>query len=185
MSHHQNEAPDRVNPNLNAAIEPARAQHENNFSVRPIGTVHSPVKSPSDDCWANITSRIELDPETFTAECTRGLQDFSHLEVVFLFHLVNPESIQSGSRHPRGNQAWPDTGIFAQRAKDRPNRIGVSLCKIQSVNGLQIEVRELDAIDGTPVLDIKPYMEEFGPRGQVKQPAWSRQLMAGYFKPRN
>jgi len=151
--------------------------------IRPIGIIHSPITSPVDDCWANLISRIDLDPELFTPDCTQGLQDFSHLEVLFLFHLVDPESVHRGSRHPRGNQDWPKVGIFAQRAKDRPNRIGSSLCKIHSVHGLQIEVLELDAIDGTPVLDIKPYMAEFGPRSEVVQPAWSRQLMADYFKP--
>jgi tRNA-Thr(GGU) m(6)t(6)A37 methyltransferase TsaA len=161
---------------------PAAAENRQTFSVRPIGIVRSPIKSPQDDCWANIVSRIDLDPETFTPECTQGLSEFSHLEIVFLFHLVNPDSVHRGSRHPRGNTDWPKVGIFAQRAKDRPNRIGVSFCKIESVNGLQIEVRELDAIDGTPVLDIKPYMEEFAPREEIRQPSWSRQLMAGYFK---
>jgi len=162
----------------------ASTQDHQVFSVRPIGIVRSPIKSPLDDCWANIVSRIDLDPEFFPPESTQGLQDFSHLEVLFLFHLVKPECIQCGSRHPRGNKDWPDVGIFAQRAKDRPNRLGVSLCKIESVNGLQIEVRELDAIDGTPVLDIKPYMEEFAPREEIRQPSWSRQLMAGYFHAR-
>ena len=141
---------------------PADAQNHQAFSLRPI---------------------IDLDPEAFTLECTQGLQEFSHLEIVFLFHLVNPDSVHCGSRHPRGNADWPSVGIFAQRAKDRPNRLGVSLCKIESVNGLQIEVRELDAIDGTPVVDIKPYMQEFAPREEIRQPSWSRQLMAGYFYP--
>jgi tRNA-Thr(GGU) m(6)t(6)A37 methyltransferase TsaA len=169
-------------PNQQSHPQPPAAA-ENRHSVRPIGIVRSPIKSPQDDCWANIVSRIDLDPETFTPECTQGLSEFSHLEIVFLFHLVNPDSVHRGSRHPRGNTDWPKVGIFAQRAKDRPNRIGVSFCKIESVNGLQIEVRELDAIDGTPVVDIKPYMAEFAPRGEIRQPNWSRQLMAGYFEP--
>lgn len=163
---------------------PASVQKHGSFSVRPIGVVRSPIKSAQDDCWANIVARIDLDPEVFTPECTQGLEEFSHLEILFLFHLVNPESIYCGSRYPRGNTDWPKVGIFAQRAKDRPNRLGVSLCKIESVNGLQIEVRELDAIDGSPVLDIKPYMQEFAPREEIRQPNWSRQLMAEYFKPR-
>jgi tRNA (Thr-GGU) A37 N-methylase len=102
---------------------------------------------------------------------------------VFLFDRVAPEKVFTGSRHPRDRRDWPKTGIFAQRAKDRPNRIGVTVCKIESVDRLSVSVRELDAIDGTPVLDIKPYVEEFGPREPVRQAAWSRELMAGYFKP--
>jgi tRNA (Thr-GGU) A37 N-methylase len=103
--------------------------------------------------------------------------------VIFLFHHVASEAVQTGSRHPRERTDWPKVGIFAQRAKDRPNRIGSTLCKIERVDGLHISVHELDAIDGTPVLDIKPYMAEFGPREAVRQPAWSQELMAGYFRP--
>ena len=72
-------------------------------------------------------------------------------------------------------------GIFAQRAKDRPNRLGLSTCELLEVRGDALEVRALDAIDGTPVLDIKPYMTEFAPRRPVRQPAWSHELMAGYW----
>jgi tRNA (adenine37-N6)-methyltransferase len=85
------------------------------------------------------------------------------------------------ARRPRGNPDWPEVGIFAQRAKRRPNRIGVSVCELVGVDGLQLAVRGLDAIDGTPVLDIKPYLTEFAPRTPVRQPHWSRQLMAGYW----
>ena len=82
---------------------------------------------------------------------------------------------------PRSNPAWPEVGIFAQRAKNRPNRLGLSTCDLVAVEGSTIRVRGLDAIDGTPVLDIKPFMTEFGPRGSVRQPAWSRELMAEYY----
>lgn len=153
------------------------------YTVRPIGIVSSTVKQPDDDCWAGLISVIELDPQQFAAESTIGLEQFSHLEIVFVFDRVPPESVQTGARHPRERQDWPKVGIFAQRAKDRPNRIGTAVCKIDCVDGLRISVRELDAIDGTPVLDIKPYMQEFGPRGPVRQPPWSTELMASYFKP--
>jgi tRNA (Thr-GGU) A37 N-methylase len=71
--------------------------------------------------------------------------------------------------------ARPEVGIFAQRAEDGPNRIG--LVPAVAVAGASIVVRGLDAIDGTPVLDVKPYLEEFAPRGAVRQPAWSHELM--------
>src|SRR5580692_1508127 len=86
--------------------------------------------------------------------------------------------------HPRDRADFPLVGIFAQRAKDRPNRIGVTTCKIERVDGLHIFVRELDAIDGTPVLDIKPYIAEFAPREPVRQPAWSTEVMSNYFRPK-
>jgi tRNA (adenine37-N6)-methyltransferase len=150
--------------------------------MRPIGVVRSAVKQPSDDCWSGLISTIELDSQQFTPESTAGLEQFSHIEVLFLFDRVAAEAVQTGSRHPRERLDWPKVGIFAQRAKDRPNRIGITLCKIECVDGLRISVRELDAIDDTPVLDIKPYMEEFGPREPVRQPAWSKELMAPYFR---
>jgi tRNA-Thr(GGU) m(6)t(6)A37 methyltransferase TsaA len=153
------------------------------YTVRPIGFVRSAIDKPADDCWAGLISVIELDPQQFTADSTIGLADFSHVEIVFVFSRVAPEKVFTGARHPRDRTDWPKTGIFAQRAKDRPNRIGVTTCKIESVDGLHISVRELDAIDGTPVLDIKPYVQEFGPREPVRQAAWSRELMASYFKP--
>jgi tRNA (adenine37-N6)-methyltransferase len=153
------------------------------YTVRPIGVVRSSIDKPADDCWGGLVSVIELDPGQFTADSTQGLADFSHVEIVFVFNRVEPGKVFKGSRHPRDRADFPKTGIFAQRAKDRPNRIGVTTCKIESVDGLRVSVRELDAIDGTPVLDLKPYIPEFGPREQVRQPAWSREVMASYFKP--
>ena len=109
----------------------------------------------------------------YGADSVAGLADFSHLDIVYLFHLVDPARPVPHARHPRGNVDWPLVGIFAQRAKDRPNRIGVSTCELVRVDGDTLVVRGLDAIDGTPVLDIKPHLVEFGPRGPVRQPEWS------------
>ena len=72
-------------------------------------------------------------------------------------------------------------GIFAQRAKNRPNRIGATVCRLLGVEGLSILVEGLDAIDGTPVLDIKPYMRGFAAQGTVRQPAWAEELMSAYW----
>lgn len=160
-------------------------QERGEYVLRPIGTVRSPIKEVAEDCWGGVTSVIELDATRFTPESTKGLEEFSHLEVIFLLDRIRPESVLTGAKHPRERQDWPSVGVFAQRTKDRPNRIGVTVCKIEAVTGLRISVCELDAIDGTPVLDIKPYIEEFGPRALVRQPAWSRELMAGYFRSRS
>jgi tRNA (Thr-GGU) A37 N-methylase len=110
-----------------------------------------------------------------------GLEAFSHAEVLFHFHLVPDNKVETGARHPRGNPDWPRVGIFAQRGKNRPNRIGVSVCRILSVKGREIEVQGLDAIDATPVLDIKPVMHEFLPRGDIRQPDWAGELMKDYW----
>jgi tRNA (adenine37-N6)-methyltransferase len=154
----------------------------NVFEVEPIGRVRSPVKEMLDDVWGGVISRIELDRSEFTGDCLAGLEQFSHVEVIFLFDRVEQSAVSRGARRPRGRVDLPPVGIFAQRAKNRPNRIGVTVCRLVSVGDLSIVVEGLDAIDGTPVLDIKPYMREFGPRGRVHQPRWARELMSAYWK---
>lgn len=151
------------------------------FNVTSIGVVRSSRAEAIDDDWDGIDSAITIDAKQFGVEALAGLTTFSHVEVVYLFDQVDPAKVQVGARHPRGNTAWPKVGIFAQRAKARPNRIGVTICRLLAVDGLTLTVQGLDAIDGTPVLDLKPYMSEFGPRGDVQQPLWSRELMSSYW----
>ncbi|MCC6226050.1 MAG: SAM-dependent methyltransferase [Microthrixaceae bacterium] len=129
----------------------------------PVGTVRGGRSEPVDDDWGDV------------------LADFSHVEVVFVFDKVDDSTITLGARHPRGRADWPKVGIFAQRAKARPNRIGVTICEVVAVGERTLTVRGLDAIDGTPVLDLKPYMREFAPRTTVQQPAWSSELMQGHW----
>jgi len=155
---------------------------QENIVLKPIGVVRSPIKEVADDCWGGVLATIELDPQLFRPECTLGLEQYSHVEVVFLLDRIPQDKIEKGARHPRGRTDWPKMGIFAQRSKDRPNRIGITVCKLESVDGLLIRVRELDAVDGTPVLDVKPYLKGFAPRGEVREPAWAGELMAGYFR---
>lgn len=151
-------------------------------TVAPIGVVRSEIREALDDVWGGITSRIELDSSRFTPACLAGLDQFSHVEIVFLFDQVAEADVHFGARHPRGREDWPSVGIFAQRAKNRPNRIGVTVCRLVSVQEMNIFVEGLDAIDGTPILDIKPYMREFGPREPVRQPAWASELMSRYWQ---
>ncbi|WDL97175.1 SAM-dependent methyltransferase [Alicyclobacillus sp. ALC3] len=150
--------------------------------IKPIGTVHSPRVEAIDDNWGSVVSKIQLDPTQFDEQSLWGLLDFSHCEVIYFMHGVSPEQIEKTARHPRNNVNFPKVGIFAQRAKSRPNRIGVSRCRVISVKGLEVTVQSLDAIDGSPVLDIKPYMEEFAPIGDVYQPKWSREIMSQYYQ---
>jgi tRNA-Thr(GGU) m(6)t(6)A37 methyltransferase TsaA len=151
------------------------------FTVEPIGHVTSSRVEPIDDDWDAVAATITLDADRFTPDAVAGLDAFSHVEVVYLFDRVDPVAVETGARHPRGNRDWPRVGIFAQRAKDRPNRLGVSVCRLQGIDGLTLTVAGLDAIDDTPVLDLKPYLAEFAPRGEVRQPAWTHELMAGYW----
>lgn len=149
-------------------------------TLRPIGVVRGGRHAPTDDAWATETCTIELAPG-FTADALAGLADFSHVEVVYHFHLVDEAEVVAGARHPRGRTDWPRVGIFAQRGRTRPNRLGVSVAALVAVDGTTVTVRGLDAIDGTPVLDLKPVMAGFAPRGPVREPAWAGELMAGYW----
>ncbi len=151
------------------------------IEIQPIGYVRSSRNEPKDDDWDNVSATIELTPE-FGPEALDGLEVFSHAEVLFHFDRVDESKVTKGARHPRGNKAWPCVGIFAQRAKDRPNRLGSTIVAIQSREGRVLHVTGLDAIDGTPVLDIKPVMQEFLPGSAVRQPDWAKELMQEYWQ---
>jgi tRNA (adenine37-N6)-methyltransferase len=151
------------------------------MNVEPIGRVSSSRRDSTDDNWDAVSATITLDAGQFSPEALQGIAEFSHVEIVYVFDQVEPAEIEIWARHPRGNRQWPSVGIFAQRAKMRPNRLGVSVCRLLEVDGLTLTVEALDAMDGSPVLDVKPYMAEFGPRGAVHQPAWSHELMATYW----
>jgi tRNA-Thr(GGU) m(6)t(6)A37 methyltransferase TsaA len=146
----------------------------------PIGHVQALRSDPEDDFWGGEEACINLEA-AYPAQALQGLEGFSHAEIIFLFHKVPPEKVVASARHPRNNQAWPAVGIFAQRGKNRPNRLGSTICRIVRVEATRLYVAELDAIDGTPVLDIKPVMREFLPRGQVSQPDWATELMKRYW----
>lgn len=152
------------------------------IALAPVGVVVGGRDEAVDDDWGAVEAVIRLDGARFRPDAVAGLDDFSHLVVVFQFHLVDPAEVQSGARRPRGNPDWPAVGMFAQRARVRPNRLGVSTCRLVAVAGLDLRVQGLDAIDGSPVLDVKPFMWEFEPAAAaVRQPAWSTELMRGYY----
>jgi tRNA-Thr(GGU) m(6)t(6)A37 methyltransferase TsaA len=151
------------------------------ITLEPIGYVRSARRDLLDDDWDAVPATIELDA-AFDPVALDGLETFSHAEIVYHFDRVSPDAIERGARHPRGNPRWPRVGIFAQRAKDRPNRLGVTVVAITGRDGRTLRVSGLDAVDGTPVLDIKPVMAEFLPRGVIRQPAWSHELMQTYWK---
>jgi tRNA-Thr(GGU) m(6)t(6)A37 methyltransferase TsaA len=154
---------------------------EKSWTVRAIATVVSNRSEVFDDDWDAVTSSIHL-LAPFDEQSVQGLDAFSHLEVIYLLDRVDPDAAHVHTRRPRGNPEWPEVGILAQRAKDRVNRLGLSTCELLRIEGRVLHVRGLDAVDGSPVLDVKPYLAEFGPRSPVRQPAWSRELMAGYFQ---
>jgi tRNA (Thr-GGU) A37 N-methylase len=151
------------------------------YVLTPIGHVRGGRDAAVDDDWGAVRARIELDPARFTPDALAALGDFSHAEVIFLFDRVPHEKIEYGARRPRNRADWPMVGIFAQRGKNRPNRLGLCTCRIVAVDGLAIEVEGLDAIDGTPVMDIKPVLTGFLPRGQVTEPEWAAEIMKDYW----
>jgi tRNA-Thr(GGU) m(6)t(6)A37 methyltransferase TsaA len=151
------------------------------IEMQPIGYVSTTRHQVVDDYWGGEQSCITLSAE-YPPDALTGLDAFSHVEVIFVFHAVAASKLSTGARHPRDNTAWPAVGIFAQRGKNRPNRIGSTICRIERLTDRRLYVRELDAIDGTPVLDLKPTMLEFLPRSQVTQPAWACELMQRYWE---
>lgn len=150
------------------------------IAMESIGYVSTERAEAEDDYWGDVQSRIVLN-DAIDPEALAGIEDFSHAEILFCFDRVDPQKIVYGARHPRNNRDWPRVGIFAQRGKNRPNRIGSTIVRVIKREGRTLYVAELDAIDGTPVLDIKPVMQEFLPRGAVRQPAWSHELMREYW----
>lgn len=152
------------------------------IAMTPIGFVRSPRTDFGDDDWGAVVSEIIL-TDALAEDALSGIEDFSHVEVIFYFDRVPAENIETGARRPRNNPAWPEVGILAQRGKNRPNRIGLTTVEIIAHEGNVLRVRGLDAIDGTPVLDIKPVMRAFLPRSEVRQPAWATELMRAYWEP--
>lgn len=134
-----------------------------------------------EDNWYDVKSVIRLD-DRFEPSALQGLQEFSHLEIVFQFDRIDDDDVPSEPRPPRKNPDGPLVGVFAHRGPYRPNRIGVSVCRLLAVDGRDLHVADLDALDGTPVLDIKPYLVEFKPSDPVRQPAWTTRLMRDYYK---
>jgi tRNA-Thr(GGU) m(6)t(6)A37 methyltransferase TsaA len=150
------------------------------ITLQPIGFVRSPRTTLEDDHWGDVISTIELDA-AFPIESLDGIETFSHAEIIFLFDQIPESSIVTGSRHPRDNPDWPRIGIFAQRGAVRPNRMGATIVRVLGREGRTLRVQGLDAVDGTPVLDIKPVMAEFLPRDLVGQPTWSHEVMRNYW----
>ncbi len=146
----------------------------------PVGYVRSDRTQMSEGQWAQVESRIEIDPKYIKG--LAGLSEFSHVMVIFHLDRIPPFDIEKQiARNPRGMEDLAPVGVFAQRTKFRPNPIGLSAVDLVLVDDKGITVRGLDALDGTPVLDIKPYIPAFERRDGVRMPAWVDKFIAGYF----
>lgn len=141
------------------------------LGFRPIGTVRNRVKEPTFGGWAEVTSRLEVDKEY--ADGLRGLEDYSHVTVVYWLNLVDSCTL---THVPQGRDDVPEVGIFACRCPTRPNPIGISTAELLGVHKNALTVKGLDAIDGTPIIDIKPYTPQYDLRGKVRVPKWVDRL---------
>lgn len=148
------------------------------IQIKPIAYVKNNRIDPEDDNWSTIDSIIELIDE-FPETCFDGIEQFSHLEIIFYFNKSNKTLI--GKAHPRENKEYPEIGIFSQRKKGRPNHIGTTIVNLIKRDGRKLFIKNLDAINGTPVIDIKPVFKEYLPQGEVKQPIWVSKLMKNYW----
>lgn len=134
---------------------------EDSFQIFPVGMIKKRDKS--------VTIEIYHEYE----DALLGLSQYSHILVFSWFHKSNTSEKRSTLRvHPRGNRANPLTGVFATRSPVRPNPISVYTCRILSIDGNVIHIEKIDALDGTPVIDIKPYVPRLDSVLDAKMPRW-------------
>lgn len=149
------------------------------MKFKPIGIVKSIIKEQIDQDWGKVTSYIVLKEEY--AAGLKGLKNFSHIIVIFHMHKARFNPQTDLVRRPQGRKDMPKLGIFTQRAKHRPNPIGVTSVALIGIRKKILKVKGLDAIDGTPVLDIKPYFPQFDHISRPLVPSWVKRLMKNYF----
>lgn len=150
------------------------------YTVKPIGTVRCPVTEMSQGNWAQVVSEIHLEPQYQGG--LQGLEGFSHVLVVFWLDQIKAfDPAKQLLRKPRGMEDMQALGVFAQRTKYRPNPIGVTAVALAGIEGNVVSVRGLDALEGTPVLDLKPYIPEFDRIVDASVPSWVAHVMDGYF----
>jgi tRNA-Thr(GGU) m(6)t(6)A37 methyltransferase TsaA len=142
------------------------------IEMQPIGVVRNGITDAVDRGWGAVESRIELRPDLVGA--LEGLETFSHALVLTWLHEAPPPP--GLRRRPQGRAEFPELGILAQRARYRPNPIAVSAVPIVAVEPGALIVRGLDVIDGTPVLDLKPYVGPFDRVETPRVPDWARRL---------
>lgn len=132
-----------------------------------------------DEGWGEVKSEIHINEEL--AAGLSGVDSFSHIVVVFEMHQSSWNPAKDLVRRPQGRDDMPLIGIFAQRAKHRPNPVGVTAVRLLGLEANVLKVQGLDAIDGTPVLDIKPYFPQYDDVPDARNPEWVARLMEKYF----
>ncbi|MFJ4609575.1 SAM-dependent methyltransferase [Streptomyces griseus] len=150
------------------------------LQITPIATVVGGHTEVLDDYQGGVESIIRL-RDDLPLETLQGIEEFSHLTVTWHFSRSGPEAVQLHARSPRGDDRWPATGTFVHRNHRRPNQLGISYPRLLSVDGRDLLVTDLDAVDGTPVVDIAPWFTAMGPRGPVSEPAWPGEMLRTYW----
>ncbi|MBI3611461.1 MAG: tRNA (N6-threonylcarbamoyladenosine(37)-N6)-methyltransferase TrmO [Nitrospirae bacterium] len=132
-------------------------RHPKNKQIvfRPIGIVRCQQSEPGWRDWDKLVSEIRIDRKW--ARGLKGLEDFSH--IIVLFHLSRAQGV-APLVHPRRRLDLPLVGMFSTRSPHRPNPIALTICRLLKRRGTRLTVKGLDAIDGTPVIDIKPYIPD-------------------------
>ena len=146
------------------------------ISITPVGVVRGPVQDIYHHGYEDVVSEIVVRPEL--EEGLEGIEGFSHLEVLFYFHRLERDRI-SLRRRPRDREDMPEVGVFAIRTQLRPSAIGATVVRLLGRSGNVLRVQGLDAIDGTPVLDIKPCTPSHAVSPEeLRVPSWWEQIRA-------
>ncbi|MGW6202243.1 TrmO family methyltransferase domain-containing protein [Streptomyces sp. NPDC055089] len=153
---------------------------ERHIQVPVIATVVGGHTGRRDDYKGGVESIIRLVP-SIPESALQGIEEFSHLEVSWYFHLGSDGDIELEPRSPRGNSDWPATGGLVHRNHRRPARMATSFPRLLRVEGRDLHVADLDADDGTPVIDLAPVFDEMLPRGSVHQPEWPTDMLRNYW----
>lgn len=149
------------------------------IEMTPVAVVRNDVQQAVEANWGKVISEIHVDAEL--AAGLQGLEDWSHVIVLFLMHESDYQPAQHLVSRPVKRDDMPEIGVFAQRSRNRPNRIGISAVRVLGIEGNILRVKGLDAIDGTPVLDIKPYAPVYDGANNPLVPEWFVRLMQRYF----
>jgi tRNA-Thr(GGU) m(6)t(6)A37 methyltransferase TsaA len=152
------------------AHDPASRTPDPALQLRPIGVVRNGVARPRPDGWEAVESRLVIAPQHTAG--LRGIEGFSHVIVLAWLHLAL-DAREAVAIHPGGDPRLPLTGVFALRVAGRPNPIGVSIVPLLRVEGSELLVRGLDAVDGTPLLDLKPYLPPYDSVPGALLPGWA------------
>lgn len=153
---------------------------DNTITLNPIAYIKNERTEITDDNWGNVLSEITLVDE-IPEDAFSNITEFSHLEIIYYFDKVQDSDVIFAGI-PRDDNKYPLMGIFAQRKKDRPNKIGICTVELIEHTGKTIIVRGLDAISNTPIIDIKPVYKEYQTAKKTKQPKWVEEMMKNYWK---